>query len=915
MPWKGSMAELPSGTVTFLFTDIERSTEHLAAMGNDAYADALDTHRHILREAFKAHDGHEMGTEGDSFFVAFARAHDAVDAAVEGQRALESQTLRVRMGMHTGEALIRGGEYVGHDVHAAKRISDAGHGGQILLSQTTADLVPEITSLVDLGPHRLKDLGDAQRIFQVGALEFPPLRSLESFRTNLPTRTSTFIGRENEIAVVRKLLDAHRLVTLTGIGGCGKTRLALQVGAEVLDQYPDGVFFVELGPVNDPGGVARVLAEAVRFPTGPAMTGATEPLDELVVSFLTQRRCLLIVDNCEHLIDAASDLIDRIQQKGSDVSVLATSREVLGVDGEQVYGVPSLPVPSEDEVESPAVSLFVSRAQAARPEFAIDRANAETVAEICRRLDGIPLAIEFAASRVAHLSPKQIEQKLDDRFKLLTGGRRRVQRQQTLEAALDWSFDLLSESERTLLRRLAVFPADFGLAAAEGICADDVLPEQQVTDILGSLVAKSLVQPFEDENETRYRLLETVRAYASERLAHAGEADRFRDAHRDWFLAWVESLDWADILTLIPLPILLREARNLRGAMEWCESQDRIDLLTRLLVRSYLTCALTWDDEQVSRWRAAVERIEATLDNDLRAVLLWLSSSRAQMDLDPARAFDLIQRAVDVARDASHPAVLIFALQFRAWLSGVGAAWLQEPNRTAQLEYARRDFAEALELSEAQFPHLAASTSGMWGQVETTLENFPAAIARFEQALAPYGGRPGPASEQSGIHLAACLYVLGERDRACGLVEQIVVAPDWDFVAIAFCATAATVLADREIARGADLLQTAYREVTRSPFPGCLEDWLIGAAGVLRAAGRTEDAARILSCIRANTLDRGVGAGRSPAGYITYRLLVREVREALGAEAAHRCREEGTHLSLDNAVALAQKALEGLDTE
>lgn len=878
-------------------------------MGNDAYADALDAHRQLLREAFKTHDAYEVGIEGDSFFVAFARAHDAVVAAIEGQRALDSQPLRVRMGMHTGEALIRGSEYVGHDVHKAKRISDAGHGGQILLSQTTADLVRERTSLIDLGPHRLKDLGEAQRIFQIGDGDFPPLRSLESFRTNLPTRSSTFIGRENEIAVVRKLLDAHRLVTLTGIGGCGKTRLALQVGAEVLDEYPDGVFLVELGPITDSGEIPRVLAEAVRFPAGIA--GPAEPINDLVVAFLAPRKCLLIVDNCEHLIDASAELVDKIQQRCPGISILATSREVLGIDGEQVYGVPSLPVPGEDEVESPAVSLFVSRAQAARPDFAIDRTNGESVAEICRRLDGIPLAIEFAASRVAHLSPKQIEQKLDDRFKLLTGGRRRVQRQQTLEAALDWSFDLLSEHERILLRRLAVFPADFGLAAAEGICPDDALPERDVTDVLGSLVAKSLIQPFEDESETRYRLLETVRAYASERLAHAGEADRFRSAHRDWFLAWIESLDWADILTLIPVPYLFREARNLRGAMEWCEAQDRIDMLARLFVRSYATWAMTMDDEQVSTWRAAVERIEPTLAPEVRAAVLGLFASRAQMDLDRARALDFIDRAVDAGRDADHPAVLIFALMFRGWLQGGAATWLGEPERTTCIEAGRRDFAEALELCGDRFPFLAAYTSGMAGQVETMLENLPAAVVRFEEALAPFGGGPGAAAEQSGIHLAACLHVLGDRDRAYELVERVVAAPDWDFVAIAFGATAATVLAGREIARGADLLRTTYREVIRAPFPGCLEDWLIGAAGVLSADGQTEDAARILSCVRANTLDRGNGAGRSPAGYITYRHLIREVREALGADAAHRCREEGSGMSLDDAVALS---LEGLDS-
>ena len=454
------MAELPSGTVTFLFTDIERSTEHLAALGNDAYADALDTHRQILREAFNTHGGHEIATEGDSFFVAFARAHDAVDAAVTGQRTIGEHPLRARMGIHTGEALVRNGGYIGHDVHRAKRICDAAHGGQILVSQTTTDLVRSAQMLTDLGPHRLKDLGEPQRIFQVGEGKFPPLRSLESFRHSLPRQRSSFIGREREIAQISELLEKNQLVTIHGVGGCGKTRLAVQVGAEMLHEFPDGVFFADLAPISDDDGIVHAVADAVGIPLGgPVGTIRTAVSDDLVLRYMSERTSLLILDNCEHLLDGCAALADRLLAHCPRLSILATSREALQVEGEQAWRLPSLSLPDDatNMSESEAVSLFAARARAASGSFELTPAEAPAVAEICRRLDGIPLAIEFAAARVTHLSPKQIAQKLDDRFRLLTGGRRQIQRQLTLQAALDWSYDLLDEAERILLRRLAVF--------------------------------------------------------------------------------------------------------------------------------------------------------------------------------------------------------------------------------------------------------------------------------------------------------------------------------------------------------------------------------------------------------------------------------------------------------------------------
>jgi predicted ATPase/class 3 adenylate cyclase len=492
----GQKGQLPTGTVTFLFTDIERSTQTVASVGDERYAEMQDAHRAALRGAFAAHAGIEVQTEGDALFVAFQRASDALDGAVAGQRALEDQPLRVRMGIHTGDALVREHDYVGHEVHRAKRICDAGHGRQILLSETTAKLVGR-TELLDLGLHRLKDLGEPQRIYQVGRDRYPALRSLESFTHSLPLQRSAFIGRESEIAEIRALLEANRIVTLTGVGGCGKTRLALQVGAEELDRFSDGVFMVDLAPISDPDAVLQELASAVFAPVGGGgfLNTGSSSIDDVVFTYLRTRHVLLILDNCEHLIDACAEIADSVLARCPRVTILATSREGLRVEGEQTWTVPSLSLPDEasDVGASEAVGLFTARAASVRPDFTLTPENTPPIVEICRRLDGIPLAIEFAAARVTHLSPRQIADRLDDRFRLLTGGQRRVQRQHTLHAALDWSFDLLDEHEQSLLRRLAVFSGHFSVEAVEAICSDDLVPTDMVTDILGSRVLKALV--------------------------------------------------------------------------------------------------------------------------------------------------------------------------------------------------------------------------------------------------------------------------------------------------------------------------------------------------------------------------------------------------------------------------------------
>lgn len=517
----------------------------------------MSDHHHIVRASLEAHAGHEEGTNGDSFFAAFTSPTACVTAAMEMQRAFNrhewpvGEELRVRMGIHTGEVAEMSTGLVGYEVHRAARIAAVGHGGQILLSSATAGLVedtlPPEASLRDLGSHRLKDLGRPETIFQLISeglsSEFAPLRSLDNpeLTNNLPFSLNTFIGRSAELAEVRSLVIDSRLVTLTGAGGSGKTRLALQVAAELLDGSGEGVWFVELAPVSDPEQVASTVISVLQLRQESEIT----PLDSLV-KLLKAQNMLIVLDNCEHVIDMVAKMADVLGRNCPRVSLIVTSREPLGVDGERVYRVRSLSLPAQDvegaeELEgSDAVELFVARARARDSTFEINDGVAPLVASVCRRLDGIPLAIELAASRLSSMSLEDLHDRLDQRFRLLTGGSRNaLPRQQTLGATVAWSYDLLTELERDLLRRLSVFAGGFDLRAAEAVCADSGFESFDVADLLSSLVNKSLVTAERVSTSLRYRLLETIRQYAAEQLVQIGgevETVRARQLHAEHFL-------------------------------------------------------------------------------------------------------------------------------------------------------------------------------------------------------------------------------------------------------------------------------------------------------------------------------------------------------------------------------------------
>jgi predicted ATPase/class 3 adenylate cyclase len=537
--------DLPSGTVTFLFTDIEGSTRLLYDLGEERYGAALDEHRGLLRAAFASYGGVEIDTQGDAFFVAFPTAPGALAAAAEAQRGLADGRIRVRMGLHTGTPRLTTEGYIGVDVHRAARIAAAGHGGQVLVSSSTAALVG--VELRDLGEHRLKDLAAPERIYQLSDEGFAPLKSLG--RSNLPVPATPFVGRVRELVEAGELLGRTRLLTLTGPGGTGKTRLALQLAAEASDRHPDGVFWVPLASLADPALVLETVGRAVGAQRGPA-------------AHIRDGSMLLLLDNYEHLMDASVDLADLLAEC-PNLRLLVTSRELLRLSGEQAYPVPPL-APAD------GTQLFLARAWAADPHFAPDGA----VDELCARLDQLPLALELAAARVRVLSTSQLVDRLSQRLDLLKAGRAADPRQQTLRATIEWSHDLLDAEEQRLFARLAVFCGGCTLESAEDACAADL-------DVLQSLVDKSLVR---ERAGDRFWMLETIREFALERLEASGEAEAVRGRHAEHYIALAEAEE-ETVLSVAPTPALERleqEHDNVRAALDWLEQVGRVEDALRL---------------------------------------------------------------------------------------------------------------------------------------------------------------------------------------------------------------------------------------------------------------------------------------------------------------------------------------------
>jgi predicted ATPase/class 3 adenylate cyclase len=582
--------------VTFLFTDIEGSTRLLTTLG-DQFEGVLAAHNRLLRDAIAGHRGTEVSTEGDAFFAVFGSAHDAIAAAAEVQRALAAEpaaepSVRVRMGLHTGEGKLGGDNYIGLDVHRAARIAAAGHGGQVLLSDATRALVaqdlPDGLRVRDLGEHRLKDLASSLRIFQLEIpglpAEFPELKTLDARPSNLPIQLTSFIGRERERLRLEELIRQHRLVTLTGAGGTGKTRLALQIAYDVLEEFRDGAYFVDLAPIRDPALLPSTVARALGLGVDPG--GDTHAA---IQAHLRDRELFLILDNFEQLVDAAPN-VEELLSAASRLRILVTSRVALHLYGEQVYELPPFDLPSdqgspEELTRNAAVALFIERARATKLDFALTDDNAATIAAIAARLDGLPLAIELAASRIRALSPRAILSHLDRRLPLLSGATRgRPERQQTMRNAIAWSYDLLDPPERRLFARLSVFPGGCSIEAAEAV-ADPGDLEIAVLDGLVGLVDKSLLRQGEPANEEgRFTMLDTILEYAGERLREEFDASATNRRLAEFLLGFAEEAQphlttedqvlWLDRCDL--------EAANVRAAIRWTIDAGQADIGLRM---------------------------------------------------------------------------------------------------------------------------------------------------------------------------------------------------------------------------------------------------------------------------------------------------------------------------------------------
>ncbi|MGH2452822.1 MAG: ATP-binding protein [bacterium] len=930
------MPRFPTGVVTFLFTDIEGSTRLIQEWGDAEYADALAVHRHLLREAFEAHHGVEVETQGDGFLIAFASARQAVLAAVQAQRAVaarrwpEDHAVRVRMGLHSGEPIRSGNGYAGLDVHRAARICQAGHGGQILLSMTTRDLVaddlPAGVSLRDLGEHRLKDLARPQRVFEaVGAgvaADFPPLRTLTRLAHNLPVQLTSFVGREHEREEVKRLLSTTRLLTLTGSGGAGKTRLALQLAAEELEAFADGVWLVELASLSDPLLVPHAVASAL---------GVREQAERPIMASLTEhlqfKRVLLLLDNCEHMIQACADLTDVLLRACPHLRILASSREALGIGGELAYRVPSLGVPDlrhlppwDRLLDHEAIRLFVERAVFALPTFSLTDQNGPAIAQVCSRLDGMPLAIELAAARVKALPVERIAARLDDRFQLLTGGSRAaLPRHQTLRGTMDWSYDLLSEQERMLFRRLSVFAGGWSLEAAEAVCSGDGLDRHEMLDLLSHLVDKSLIAAEGQNGDVRYRLLETIRQYARVLLTEANETSHVQRRHRDFFLALASDAEpeLMGAAQAVWLNRLEREHDNLRAALE--ASRDDRDFPEATF---RLTGALWWFWFVRGYWNEArrwLDWLEAALIDELpaspaaRGKAAYGAGLIAHRFGEFERAEAFSQASLALSREIGDKRGVAFSLFVLGTIAVDFLAFRMTASERTMRESARA--ADLLEESQALFRELnhtwglarALNSLGVVAQKQGDDER---AARSFEESMALSRGL----HDRWGV--AKSLNRLGELARARQDHPQ---ARAYYDEALALCrelgdkAGAGTVLSnlgyvelhEGNLPRAAELFRESLQIFRELGFRRIMGLGLVGLAGLARARGLPVDAAKILAAANA-VLEKEPHLDTTEAlEEAYYHHAVAAVRADLEGSAFSSAWAEGRAMSLEEAVEFA----------
>jgi predicted ATPase/class 3 adenylate cyclase len=878
------MTELPTGTVTFLFTDVEGSTRLLQALG-DRYAAVHDEHAAIIRRAVASGGGVEVSTHGDAFFVAFTSPAGAVRAAVAAQQGLAAHdwspgpALRVRMGVHTGEGTRGGDDYVGLDVHRAARVADAAHGGQVIVSDATRGLVehalPAGVSLRDLGPHHLRGIADPERLHQLVVeglpADFPPPRTLDARPNNLPPQLSSFVGREEEVAEVERLLDHTRLLTLTGPGGSGKSRLALRVAAELLTGYQDGAWFVDLSPVTDPELVPAAVAKALGVPEA-----AGRPVLEEVKEHLGQRELLLVVDNFEQVAEAGP-VVEELLVAAPRLRTMVTSRVVLALRGEQEYPVPPLQVPDPARLPRDlatlgavaAVRLFAERALAASPRFALTEENAPVVAEICARLDGLPLAIELAATRTKVLTPTEILSRLKRRLSILsTSSRSLPERQRTLRAAIGWSYDLLDPVERRLFARLSVFSGGWTFEAAEAVGDPEGLGVDTL-DGLTSLVDKSLVRRVEPPGRpSRFSMLETIREFGLEQLEASGDLEPVRRRHAEHFLGLAEEAEphltaqdqgeWLDRCDL--------EHANIRAALRW--AIDRGDAEAAQAAAGALW--RFWQQRghlaEGRRWLQEVLAMPSGQGRTAARARALAGAGGIAWWTDREASKALYEEALAIERELGDPARLAEALYNQAFAVAAEHDWASAaPLLDESLALFRRVGDEARAARVLVFQVVPDATAGAWDRV----------VARIEEA-------------------AAIWRRLGDRlNLAFGLI--------W----LAF--------AHGRAGRPADARATALEALElfrEADNPTGVALAFLDLAFLLTWEGRHADALRMAGV--SESVREEAGGGPTPGfGAMLEGDPVAEARAHLPEEAADRAWQEGLAMTVEDAVALARGGPDG----
>jgi predicted ATPase/class 3 adenylate cyclase len=913
-----AVASPPTGTLTFLFTDIEGSTR---LWENDAPAmqAAVARHDELLRWAVVEHGGHVFKTVGDAFCAAFPTGLDALECALDAQcRLLSSQweqtgPLKVRMALHTGAAEERDGDYFGPPLNRVARLLSAAHGGQVLLSLATQELVrdqlPGQTSLRDLGEHRLKDLFRPERVFQLVAPElpsaFPPLRTLGAYRNNLPLQPNPLIGREKEVSDVCNLLrgDETHLLTLTGPGGTGKTRLALQAAADLLDDFPDGTYFAQLAALTEGELFSSTVAETL----GVRETGE-QPLDESLNDYLRERRLLLVLDNFEQILGAAP-AVTELLAVAPGLKVLATSRAPLGLYGEHEFPVPPLTLPDlkgspslERLTQYESVGLFVERARAVKPDFEVTNESAPAVAEICVRLDGLPLAIELAAARIKMLPPKAMLQRLSSRLKLLTGGARDLpQRQRTLRGAIEWSHALLDRGEQALFARLAVFSGGRTLEAVDAICdAEGDLPVDTFEGV-SSLLDKSLLRQEEGpDEEPRFVMLETVHEFAREKLQESAEAEEIQCTHAQYFLILAEEaypelkganqLEWLDRLEA--------EHDNMRAALSWALEREVAEVAIRLGGALWLFWFVRGYHSEGRRWLQEALAIEGRVSPDSRAMALagvgWLAAHQGDLDRAQEACEEGLQLLANEAREASEARRCL--LVFLGWVERER----EDYGRATQL------FEESLDLSQQlgdAYWH-ATSLSNL-ALVSHYRRDSERATALYEQSMDLFrqqGDRQSLAYCLNNLGMVA--YSQGDLGRAAQLTEEGValvreLGARVD-VALGLCNLGWIALLQGELGRAADLHRESLSLSWDTGLTPLVQSALEGLACLAGAKGEAERAVRLWGA--AQTLHETKGIPRDDDFLAEADARISAVRSGMGEETWEEAWRKGRVMTLDATV-------------